>query len=177
MDRKSLQKKLEPLELASLGVEIFPLNSAEKQWVLFSPKENLLRVGQKLKEAEGFLLDWCENFSIFERGSVFTFSYFLLSTKTDFQLILRTEVASLAGNAAVDFVSVAPLWPMILPWEVENSHLFGIQFRGNEAMIPPLKLDVNLLPADVSGFPLRKSYRVFRSENLLLDSAQERGPN
>lgn len=174
MDRKSLQKKLEQLDLRGLGVQISPLNSASAEWLLLVPPEGLLRVAKLLAESPGLDFNCCENFSVFERGSFFTLSYFLRSDKNKLNVILRVNLPAVQGSLPVEFLSVASVWPMILPWEVENSLLFGIQCRGNEAMIRSSGLEVNLLPEGLSGFPLRKSFRVFKNADPVVAAVQER---
>jgi len=102
-------------------------------------------------------MDWLENLSVMEIDRALVLTYFIRSSTTGDQLILRGSVMPPSADAYAEAQSVVASWPMAERMENEVSELFGIRFEGNH------RKTKSMLPADWIGFPLRKSY-VFPAE-------------
>jgi NADH:ubiquinone oxidoreductase subunit C len=119
--------------------------------------ESIAKVAKLVKFDDELKMDWLENFSLVEFEEVLVATYFVVSSITRKNVILRISVAPRSPLERVSFPSVRSVWPMIEPMEREASDLFGVNFKeesGNE----DLKVKSSILPENWIGYPLRKGY-------------------
>ena len=120
-----------------------------------------LREVAELVAAEG--LDQLEDLSVMHMDGSLVLTYFLASSSLPETLVLRCSKKIAVNIKEVDFDSVADIWRMAEPLEIESQDLFGAHYlnRAGEPAWPGR----HRLAEGWVGFPLRKDY-VFPTEFL-----------
>jgi NADH:ubiquinone oxidoreductase subunit C len=148
--------------------ESFGFGRSERM-ALWLESRSVAAVAQVLAIEPGVELDWLENLSVFQREGTLVVTYFLRSTTTDRQLVLRTSVKLVSDSREAELPSVSAIWQMAAPFEIDAAELMGIHFvdkSGKAAHRPHQRL-----PLGWKGYPLRKSY-VFPKTFLGIDHAR-----
>ncbi len=129
-----------------------PLDSGLGLRIVWVDLPHLLPLAKVLAEEPGPAYQTLDHLSVAEIGGVLVLTYFLRSLSTGRTLALRGTLRPSGPEETVETVSVSSVWPMAVPFECENSELFGVRFVGAEAT------GRNFLPEGWQGYPLRKGY-------------------
>ena len=159
MEKQSLLSKLEKAAPGRILQHArFGRTQCASVWV---EKSALADVARALREDPELRLDWLENLSVAQMGAgggaddeALVLTYFLRSTETREELVLRASVDLSRSDQWVDAPSVTAIWPMAAPFEQDAGELFGIRFPGGVAAGRP---DEKVNPG-WAGFPMRKNY-------------------
>jgi NADH:ubiquinone oxidoreductase subunit C len=116
--------------------------------------KKLAKLARFLRDDPQLSLDWLENLSVAQLDDALVLTYFLRSTASREQLILRASLVPRDPRAAVEAPSVADAWPPAALMEQEAEELFGVRFTDRA----PDRLRARRLPEGWSGFPLRKGF-------------------
>lgn len=125
--------------------------------------KSILRVAQHLSASMNGAMDWLENLTAMDIEGALVLSYFVRSTSSDAQLVLRASVLPKDAETEAETASVVPVWPMAASFEREAAELFGIRFDPGHPERGAKASENRILPSNWIGFPLRKSY-IFPSE-------------
>jgi NADH:ubiquinone oxidoreductase subunit C len=136
--------------------------------VAWAELKKLAKLAKYLREELG--LDWLENLSVAQLDDALVLTYFLRSTVSREELILRVSLVPADARTEVEAPSLAETWPQAGPMEQEASELFGVRFEGAE----DATVTSRRLPKGWNGYPLRKSY-VFPREVDGIAHARPRG--
>lgn len=144
-------------------------------WVATSA---IQRVAQLLANDPELQLNWLENLSIVELEEGFVTSYFVRSTVTPYQLVIRISQMPDKSHDKHSKSNLDPIlyipttketWPMVEPMENEMEEMFGVFFERDRANKLALKRGRKILYSGLQGFPLRKGFK-FPENNQQLDS-------
>lgn len=161
MDKNTLTAKLNKLiPGAVLEARRFGRSNITSIWV---EAQSVQKVATTLRSETELKLDWLENLSVVEFEKVFVVTYFLRSSSSGFNFVMRASIVPSSPNASVAFPSVRNIWPMAQVMEDEAEEMFGIIFKQEETKED--RLSSRRLPSGWKGFPLRKNY-VFPTEFL-----------
>lgn len=127
--------------------------------------ESIVKVAKFLKSDEDLKLDWLENLSLVEFEEVLVATYFVTSSTTPQNVILRISAIPTSPLDHIYFPSIRSIWPMAEPMEREAADLFGVIFKkdSDTSTLEESESKSNFLPENWIGFPLRKGY-VFPKE-------------
>lgn len=154
MDKNLLVAKLnKAVPGAVLEARRFGRSSHSSIWV---EAQTIQKVANALKTDAVLGLDWLENLSVVEFEKVFVISYFVRSSESQFNVIIRASAVPSAPHAEVFFPSIRTVWPMGEPMEEEAEELFGILFRVEG--VNSRESRMAKLPGEWKGYPLRKNY-------------------
>jgi NADH:ubiquinone oxidoreductase subunit C len=161
---------VEPVEILKKLKQVAPGSVLEKApfgrsstTSLWVEARLLADLASKLKADPGTALDWLENLSAIQMDEALVVTYFLRSTTQKSTLILRVSLVPQSASREVELPSVAQIWSMATPFEIEIQELFGIRFLDSAAQ--PAHAVSQRLPKDWNGYPLRKGY-VFPTQFL-----------
>lgn len=130
-----------------------------------------LRKAGEIAAAAGF--EDLENLSMMQMEGTLVLTYFLLS-RDRAGLVLRCSRKIEAHGREIDFDSVADLWRMAEPLEIETQELFGARFIAcsGDRRGAPAWPGRRRLAEKWAGFPLRKEY-MFPTEFLGIRHARK----
>ena len=130
---------------------------------LWVESKAIAEVAEFLLSTEDLAYDEIESLSCMQLEDALVLSYFLRSTQTKKEVVLRVSLAITSPKNEIDMPSVQSLFPAAIVYEQEIHRLFGVRFlkKGrNHADARVVFLD-GILPPGRVGFPLRKSFEVF----------------
>jgi NADH:ubiquinone oxidoreductase subunit C len=133
-----------------------------------------LRAVAAIVAAAGF--DQLEDLSAIQMDDAIVLTYFTASSDPAVArspLIFRCSRKIVANGKEVDFDSVAHIWRMAEPFEIEAQDFMGARFVDETSQ--PIWRGRRRLPEDWVGFPLRKGY-VFPTEFLGIRHARTTEP-
>ncbi|MFZ9595160.1 MAG: NADH-quinone oxidoreductase subunit C [Bdellovibrionia bacterium] len=160
MDKTLLLKTLnKALPGVVLDSQAFGRTEIPSLWIELN---SIHTIAQFLKTTEPHFLDWLENLSVVQVDQALVVNYFLRSTRSKDQLVLRGSVVPESPLKKVVLCSTRAIWPMAEPWEQEAEELFGIAFRSDFTQ-KEIGVRRQILPEGWVGFPMRKEY-VFPQE-------------
>lgn len=125
--------------------------------VLWINPRNLLALARGLKGDPQMGIDWLENLCVAQLGQALAVTYFLRSTLTSSQVILRCAADLPDGEIEIRLPSVREIWPMASMMEDQAGELFGISFLSESGVAA--RAGSSLLPenfVETRGFPMRK---------------------
>lgn len=161
MDKNPLLSKLnKTVPGAVLETRRFGRSSVTSVWI---EAQSIQKVAEALKNDSALKLDWLENMSVVEFEGALVITYFVRSTFTQHNAIIRLSVVPPSEGVPAILPSVQTVWLMSLPFEQEAQEMFGVQFQLGPPENAPQERQAFRLPEGWAGFPLRKNY-VFPKE-------------
>ena len=160
MDTNELIRKLKSA-MPSAVLSSQPLGHKGSMAVWIEMK-SITQVASYFRQSSGGGFDWLENLSVMEIDGALVLSYFLRSTLSGLQVVLRGSLLPKDAETEVQSDSVLEIWPMAESFEAEAAEFFGIRFfsKGSSTKVKHVH---RILPEGWLGYPLRKGY-VFPSE-------------
>lgn len=159
MDKNLLLSKLNN---KASGVDLRVAYFGRTQRILVeTSSEAIMSIARLLKADPDFRFDHLENLVVSQKGEILVFSYFLTSSSPsdhgseENEMILRFNTLCGGGREWVSVPSLRDVWPVAEVFESELAELFGILFLGQN----PNKIK-KILPKQIKGFPLRKSFQL-----------------
>lgn len=95
---------------------------------LWVKMDSLIKAAHVLKSDPVLNLDWLENFSVFLIDDLVVLTYFLRSTQTNHELIVRASFSREKQEEKIQVPTVTRIWPMGKSLEKEAESFFGIHF-------------------------------------------------